>query len=255
MTNTSTTPESNRPEAGTARAASSGQGEGTAPMLLTQVIAYVALIVAGALPLAAGWTDGASVGFGGQVPCVIVVAVVLAAFMAYWPLRASLADRIAAVVFGVASLLFAITPLVWTMGLMERDPKFAQCDAWALGAGGLLVLLVVFAFGRQMAREERSHLIRGLSHAVTAGTAAISAAGWAFLPVLLAVVPTRGMIGIAALIVIVLFAAALAYASVFWHREMDPDPATKRPWMGVGLLPVMLMGATVAIAALLLMRL
>ena len=52
----------------------------------------------------------------------------------------------------------------------------------ALAMGLLLVVLVVFSFGRQMAREKREHLIRALSHAVTSGVAALAVAGWCFLP-------------------------------------------------------------------------
>ena len=67
-----------------------------------------------------------------------------------------------------AGMLFSINPeWVFWMG-----------SAAAL----LLVVLVVFSFGRQMAREKREHLIRALSHAVTSGVAALAVAGWCFLP-------------------------------------------------------------------------
>lgn len=224
------------------------------PMLLVQAAAYLVMVLAAVVSVAAGWTDIAALGVWGRIPGFIAIAAVLLVFVACWPLRATLADRVASVVFGAASVAFAVTPLVWTMGLLERSPKFAQCDAWALGAGGLLVLLVVFAFGRQMAREERSHLIRSLSHSVTSGTAAISVGGWAFLPTLLASA-TENMAAVVALVVIVAFAVALAFASVYWLREVDPDPAARHPWIGVGMLPVMLMGVTVALATLVLMRL
>ncbi|OZG66009.1 hypothetical protein [Bifidobacterium eulemuris] len=225
-----------------------------APMLLVQAAAYLLLVLAAVVSVAAGWADGAASGVWGQVPSLVAIAVVLASFTVCWPLRATFADRVASVVFAAASVVFAVTPLVWTVGLLERSPKFAQCDAWALGAGGLLVLLVVFAFGRQMAREERSHLIRSLSHSVTSGTAAISVGGWAFLPTLLAAVP-ESTEAVVALVVIVAFAIALAVASVYWLREADPDPAARHPWVGIGMLPVMLMGVTVALATLVLMRL
>ncbi|OZG62977.1 hypothetical protein BLEM_0242 [Bifidobacterium lemurum] len=225
-----------------------------APMLLAQATAYLLLALAAMLSVAAGWTDGGESGVWARIPSLVAIAAVLLVFVACWPLRATFADRVASVVFGVMSVVFAVTPLVWTMGLLERSAKFAQCDAWALGAGGLLVLLVVFAFGRQMAREERSHLIRSLSHSVTSGTAAISVGGWAFLPTLLAAVP-ESTEAVVALVVIVVFALALAFASVYWLREVDPDPAARHPWVGVGMLPVMLMGVTVALATLVLTRL
>ena len=49
-----------------------------------------------------------------------------------------------------------------------------------------------------------------------------------------------------ALLVIV----ALAVCSYFWHRDADPEPTARDPWIGIAMLPVMIAGAVVGIAAL-----
>ena len=118
----------------------------------------------------------------------------------------------------------------------------------------LLVVLVVFSFGRQMAREKREHLIRALSHAVTSGVAALAVAGWCFLPDLGAMLAKGTVAGTVALIILIVLGLALAVASTLWVRDADPDPDIRYPWIGTGLMPVMLMGVTIAATALVLGR-
>ena len=43
---------------------------------------------------------------------------------------------------------------------------------------------------------------------------------------------------------------ARAVCSYFWHRDADPDPTARDPWIGIAMLPVMIAGAVVGIAAL-----
>ena len=38
----------------------------------------------------------------------------------------------------------------------------------------------------------------------------------------------------------------MAVASTLWVRDADPDPDIRYPWIGTGLMPVMLMGVTIA---------
>ncbi|PLS24943.1 hypothetical protein BLI708_04795 [Bifidobacterium imperatoris] len=216
-------------------------------MLLAQLTAYVLLIAATAITTP------------GPIPeaSLIFSALTLGMFTLFWPFRGSVFDRAITLIFGVISLLFVVIPFP----IHEVPPQMTTEDggvlpwySWALAVGLLLVVLVVFSFGRQMARKERSHLIRALSHAVTSGVAAIAVAGWCFLPNLAALVAkgtTEGNITVA---VLVILALALAVASVLWVRDADPDPTTREPWIGTGLLPVMLMGVTIASATLLLSR-
>lgn len=136
------------------------------------------------------------------------------------------------------------------------------------GVGGLLIVLIIVSFGRQMARENRTHLIRSLSHSVVEGVAMIASAGWCFLPVLLPTTHSRAAAmsaasgatvdmfsnvtttWVVAAIVTVLVAVALTVCSYFWHRDADPEPDARSPWIGLALLPVMLTGLAVGLAAL-----
>ncbi|NMM93284.1 hypothetical protein [Bifidobacterium oedipodis] len=216
----------------------------TLRMLLTQFTAYVALIVAALFAVTFP---------GSSTPLVpfVVAAVILVLLAAYWPFRGTMLDRVVTVVFGALSLAFTLFP--FPAG--EVPPQLANEQnlySWALSAGFLLVALVVFSFGRQMARANRTHLIRALSHAVTSGVAAISVAGWCFLPELGELVTRGTTAGIVTIVILVALAAALAAASVLWVRDADPDPEIRQPWAGTGVLTTMLMGAPVAAATLLL---
>ena len=173
-----------------------------------------------------------------------------------------MADRIIGVVAGVLSLACVSTSL-GSMVVPANDAIMSNELArntypmlrWAAAVAGLLVLLTVVAFGRQMAREERSHLIRALSHCVTGGAASISLGGWVFLPYVVAAGRHAGATAgttkfVALIVVMVVVALVLAYASVFWCRELDAADNVREPWVGVALLPVMLFGLAVFAAAL-----
>ena len=109
-----------------------------------------------------------------------------------------------------------------------------------------------------MARENRTHLIRSLSHNVVEGVAMIGSAGWCFLSTLLpirsgenaasaefAVSPAWTVSVIVSLLLIV----ALDACSYWWNRNADPDPQSKNPWIGIALLPVMISGIVVGLAS------
>ena len=55
---------------------------------------------------------------------------------------------------------------------------------------------------------------------------------------------------VVAAIVTVLVAVALTVCSYFWHRVAAPEPDARSPWIGLALLPVMLTGLAVGLAAL-----
>ena len=57
-----------------------------------------------------------------------------------------------------------------------------QLVRWAACFAILLIAATIIAFGRQMVRAERSHLIRALSHCMTGAVVSVSAAGWCFVP-------------------------------------------------------------------------
>lgn len=234
-------------------------------MLAVQALAYVVLAALGAM-MGLTAMDGPYL--------VVAVAVMLVAFAVCTPLRDGVAGQVIAGLCGAASLLFAaktlLGPVVFSswmtgdavagdtgdaagvagaaLGGTGASAGYAQ-EAWLAGVGGLLAILIVASFIRQMAREERSHLIRGVSHTVLDGVAMIGAAGWCFLPELFPVWPVAVLA--VAVLAVVLIAVALAVASVWWLREADPDARAKTPWVGVALLPVMLAGAPVAVTTLL----
>lgn len=216
-------------------------------MLLAQLTSYVLLIAATVIP---------SPGTAPIIP-LIIAALTLAAFVVFWPFRGSMLDRIVTLVFGAISLIFVIVP--FPTGKVPPDQTAADGSvlpwySWALAMGLLLVVLVVFSFGRQMAREKREHLIRALSHAVTSGVAALAVAGWCFLPDLGAMLAKGTVAGTVVLIILIVLGLALAVASTLWVRDADPDPDIRYPWIGTGLMPVMLMGVTIAATALVLGR-
>lgn len=125
-------------------------------MLLAQLTSYVLFIAATVIPSP------------GTVPIIplIIAALTLAAFVVFWPFRGSMLDRIVTLVFGAISLIFVIVPFPTS----EVPPDQTAADgsvlpwySWALAMGLLLVVLVVFSFGRQMAREARTSYPRTLS--------------------------------------------------------------------------------------------
>ena len=203
-------------------------------MLLVQLSAYALLIAAAAVTLP---------GADPTVPRV-VACLTLVVFLVFWPLRGTMLDRVVTLLFGAASLMFVTVP--FPAGKVPPDQTAADGStlpwySWALAMGLLLVMLVVFSFGRQMAREKRDHLIRALSHAVTSGVAALAVA--------------KGTVaGTVALIILIVLGLALAVASTLWVRDADPDPDIRYPWIGTGLMSVMLMGVTIAATALVLGR-
>lgn len=142
-------------------------------------------------------------------------------------------------------------------GLGNEDTFWMQ-EGWIAGVGGLLILLIVVSFGRQMARENRTHLIRSLSHNVVEGVAMIGSAGWCFLSTLLPIRSGENVASIefavspawiVSVIVLLLLIVALDACSYWWNRNADPDPQSKNPWIGIALLPVMISGIVVGLAS------
>lgn len=192
-------------------------------------------------------------------PVAVLIAAVLVAFHVFWPFRATMIDRAIGLIAGVLSLVGVSLPLLSIVepgGDGDADPlklRAYPMASWAATVAGLLVVLTIVSFARQMLRAERSHLIRALSHCVTGGAASISLAGWAFMPYIGATRPSMGVgtgVYVGVIVVMVLFALVLGTASVWWLKELDPAPEDRSPWIGVALLPVMFYGLVVFAAAL-----
>lgn len=223
-----------------------------------QICAYAALFAASMISPMRDASGAVSVTFA-----VVPVAVIMVVFIWHSPLRDGMAGRLIAGIGGVLSLACAVVrtlghvffPAVATGAEGSSSAVLYPQETWAAGVAGLLVLLVLVSFGRQMAREDRSHLIRSLSHGVTDGVAMIAAPGWCFLPDLI-VACRGGVSGNAAVAawagcaVIVVLAVLLGAASCKWACDVNPTPRVARPWLGVGLMPVLFMGPVVAVASL-----
>ncbi|MDR3887565.1 MAG: hypothetical protein Q3X51_04670 [Bifidobacterium sp.] len=213
-------------------------------VLAIQIVAYVVLV---ALALVPGIAYGDSAN-PAVVPFTIIGSLAMIALLVVFsPFRDGTAGHVIAVIAGLLSVVCATT---MTLGraIFAADATggkdFSMEDGWIAGVGGLLILLIVISFGRQMARENRTHLIRSLSHSVVEGVAMIASAGWCFLPTVLKA------IGTVAFVVVLLVIVALAVCSYFWHRDADPESTARDPWIGIAMLPVMIAGAVVGIAAL-----
>lgn len=239
-----------------------------AKVLAIQIIAYVVLV---ALALVPGMMYG-DASKPAAVPFTVIASLAMIVLLVVFsPFRDGVAGHAIAVIAGLLSAVCATTVMlgnvIFPAGL-NGGKGFSMEEGWIAGVGGLLIVLIIVSFGRQMARENRAHLIRSLSHSVVEGVAMIASAGWCFLPVLLPATHSRAAAmsaasgatfdafsavtatWIIAAIATVLVAVVLAVCSYFWHRDADPEPDARLPWIGLALLPVMLTGLAVGVAAL-----
>ena len=119
-----------------------------------------------------------------KVLAIQIIAYVL--LVVFSPFRDGVAGHVIAAIAGLLSAICATTVMlgnvIFPAGL-DGGKSFSMEEAWIAGVGGLLIVLIIVSFGRQMARENRTHLIRSLSHSVVEGVAMIASAGWCFLPV------------------------------------------------------------------------
>lgn len=213
-------------------------------LVLVQCVCLLALAATSALTVRMGW---------GMQPVAAAVLVSIVVFLVFWPLRGTVVDRVLSFVVGVLAVGFAATSLgdlTFYPRLTSREMSLGGLNVamypyarWASAFVILLVAITIVGFARQMAREERSHLVRSLSHSMLSAVACASAAGWTFLPRMLS--QWRGRPGSAAILCIVIglgFVLALIVASYLWWREEDSDPSVRAPWVGFALLPVLLSG-------------
>ena len=238
-----------------------------AKVLAIQIIAYGVLV---ALALVPGMMYG-DAAKPAAVPFTIIASLAMIALLVVFsPFRDGVAGHVIAAIAGLLSAICATTVMlgnvIFPAGL-DGGKSFSMEEAWIAGVGGLLIVLIIVSFGRQMARENRTHLIRSLSHSVVEGAAMIASAGWCFLPTLLPTTHDKAiaasvaagadgtfvgpitMTWAIAAIVALLVAVVLGVCSYFWYRDADPEPDARSPWIGIALLPVMLTGAAVGIAA------
>ncbi|KFI69547.1 hypothetical protein [Bifidobacterium magnum] len=228
-----------------------------------QIVAYVLLavlaLISGAHSVAPGeWTFSLTT-------TVVVVMMLLLAF--FDPFNSSISGRVIALVCGLLSMIVVTTTVFGSFvfhGVEStrmsdgKEVQYVMPQAWLMGAGCLLVCLIMAGFISQMAREHRTDLIEHLSANVLSGVCSIAAAGWCYLPAMFdgaTIARADGshelhvawLVGIIAIVVV---AVALAVASWRWNRDLEPYAGAHSPWLGLGLMPVMLTGAAVGVAAL-----
>ena len=214
-------------------AVKSAQKASFGKVFAVQIAAYVVLVVLALIPgISYGNTEEPAI-----VSFTVVASVVMIALLAVFnPFRDGVVGHVISVVAGLLSVVCATTVMlgraIFPAGLGNEDTFWMQ-EGWIAGVGGLLILLIVVSFGRQMARENRTHLIRSLSHNVVEGVAMI------------AVSPAWTVSVIVSLLLIV----ALDACSYWWNRNADPDPQSKNPWIGIALLPVMISGIVIGLAS------
>lgn len=147
-----------------------------------QIALYVVLVALACIP---GSNAVSSVMFS---LTGFVVGVMIMLFAFFTPLRDGIPGRVTGVILGLLGMIFASTPMLGefvfgSMGSPSRpqlgSPGTLAVCAWFAGVGALLVVLVVVAFGRQMARLDRSHLIVQLSHMVMDGACTVLCSGGA----------------------------------------------------------------------------
>ena len=137
-------------------------------VVAVQVCAYVVLVAVSACSPMRDLQGAVHVAYT-TVPVVAAMAL----FTWCSSLRDGLAGRVIAAVVGALSLACAVGQ---SLGVVFFPPRatgaegaeavgFYPQETWAAGVVGLLVALVLVSFARQMAREDRSHLIRSLSTA------------------------------------------------------------------------------------------
>ena len=226
-------------------------------MVCVQVAAYALLVASGFLRFSTDWS---------AIPQVVALLVVLMAFLTYWPFRGSGIDRAISAMFGVLSAACALIALgdgsfsppasVTSVIPTGIKPDAVAYAMWASLYVVLLVALTVLGFARQMFRRHVTHLVRSLSHSLTSSVVAVSLPGWMFLPELFAQLDDVSASGsrfvgiVVVLSVAVLLIVALSACSLLWWAQSDPDEGVHAPWVGFGLLPVLLSGLVVYGAAL-----
>ena len=222
-----------------------------------QIALYVVLVALACIP---GSNAVSSVMFS---LTGFVVGVMIMLFAFFTPLRDGIPGRVTGVILGLLGMIFASTPMLGefvfgSMGSPSRpqlgSPGTLAVCAWFAGVGALLVVLVVVAFGRQMARLDRSHLIVQLSHMVMDGACTVLCSGWCFLPMLMQgfgeskAESANGELWV--WIAGVVFAVGLGFMDRVWYRDSRPLEGAQAPWVGFALIPVMLTGGLVALATL-----
>lgn len=204
--------------------------------------------------------DHALSGTPTSVEASVYVAMALAlsiAFTVLHPLEGRtptpVASRVAALLCCVASCAMAlgVHAVANARGAVGPSPMHVL-RVWFLGFTVLVAALVLGAFAHEMARRDRSRLIRSLSSVVTCGFAGICAGGWTFLvdfrqPRELARLNPEVMAVLGVLAVLAVIGMVLASTRWVDEQYSQIDLGHGKGWVSMGLLTVMFSGAVVVL--------
>lgn len=186
--------------------------------------------------------------------CEAFVFVVIVALLYPFRLRtpSQMAARVAAIAMGLGGLVASF-----------REPMGGRWMVWMVA---LASLLVIGSFLYELLRATRTRMIFSLSTTMAAGIVSLCGMGWCMLPQLHLWGEARQRNPVAAWFVfagMVLAFLLLGLASYLWSRgsasvadfvrvDVDPTivaPSVRNLWLCWGLIPVLLYGAVVAVAA------
>lgn len=232
----------------TAQTAGLGKGM-TMRVLLVQLVGY--------LCMAAMWfAPGVCTAYLSPSPWTALEAFVMLLLFTFtypFPLRtpSTVAARVAAIAMGVGGVAFSFL-----------DPLGVH---WLRWVAALAAALVVGAFLHELLRSSRTRMIYSLSTTVMSGLVGLCGMGWCLLPqmhlwrICLQRNPMRAWCVVAGLVAAFVM---LGWASVIWSRRIsitdyvrvavEPGrviPGLRRVWLCWGLIPVLVFGAAVAVAA------
>ena len=135
-----------------------------AKVLAIQIIAYVVLV---ALALVPGMMYG-DAAKPAAVPFTIIASLAMVVLLVVFsPFRDGVAGHVIAAIAGLLSAICATTVMlgnvIFPAGL-DGGKSFSMEEAWIAGVGGLLIVLIIVSFGRQMrnlSTDKKYEQIRG----------------------------------------------------------------------------------------------
>lgn len=212
---------------------------GQLAVAVTQIAAYALLI---------GLVGGlGALTQAGVIASGVLAALAVAVMIVAWPFANGVTQtvfaRALAVIVFAAAVVFVVPG-----GIPDSTATFTRWSWFMIVA---FLVIIVASFGHQMWRKDRSHLIVSMSTGLIVSACALGAACWLFLPSLmhgLLSAPDGSWIALALLVVVIALGVLLLIASGSWWNEIDGPSAYS--WLGMGVMPVMLLGYAVYVAAL-----
>lgn len=222
-------------------------------MFVSQIFVVVLLAIAAILPIATAKIT------------LILCLIIMLTFIALWPLHGNVIDRAIALCAGIASTWFATGVLKgWlpksviidneTVSMSKFIAAIHPYERWAVSFALILAAATFVTFLRQMLRENRTNLVRNLSHTLTASIACAALPGWLFLPSIISFMPSLRNLngGILVIVLCIFMLIALSGLSYLWVRNNYEEYETGivSHDIAISILPIMFSGMLVYLAGL-----